>query len=91
MAIKKPIPDEVIRLAYEKAWKEFSHFPNLTPDEKIMGPGRLHSYIAATVDAGQRDPAEIASLALGVIRQEEQIARSMARISGTLYRQYLRD
>lgn len=73
--------DEVVRLAYEKAWREFSRFPNLSPDEKLLGPAELRGYIETMVDAGQRDPEKIASSVLGRIRESEQIARSKARIA----------
>ena len=81
MAIKTTSPDEVVRLAYEKAWREFSHFQNLSPDEKLLGPQELRSYIETMVDTGQRDPEEIASSVLGRIRENEQIARSKASIA----------
>ncbi len=72
---------EVVRLAYEKAWNEFSYFPNLSPDEKLFGPEALRGYIETMVEAGQRDPEKIARAALGHIRESEQIARSKARIA----------
>ena len=71
--------------AYAIAWQEFTNSKGLTPDEKINGPNKLRWYIQVLAEVGERDPAKIAKLALGMMREYEQIARSKARVENALY------
>ena len=71
--------DEIVRAAYWQAWKEFQRIPQ-TPDERRSGPQRLHQEIRLLVESGARDPDQIAFVALGRLREAEQIARSKARV-----------
>ena len=72
---------DIKRAAYELAWREFSCLQGLTPDEKISGPNKLRWYIQVVVEIGEQDPAKIASLALGMIREYEQVLRSKANLA----------
>lgn len=73
--------DKVAYAAYETAWREFAQMRDLTPDERISGPHKLRSYIQLMMGAGERNPAKIAKSALGMMRQDEQISRSKARLA----------
>jgi hypothetical protein len=71
---------DIRRSAYEIAWEDFCAIPDMTPDEKMSGPGRLRWYIQIMVEVGERDPAKIAKAAMGMLREYEQILRSQARV-----------
>lgn len=75
--------DDIADAAYEAAWREFADMCDLTPDEKISGPNKLRLYIWLIMAAGERNPAEIAQSALGMLRQDEQVIRSRARLALT--------
>jgi hypothetical protein len=66
--------------AYETAWLQFNSFGGLTPDEKAAGPRKLQEYIRMMIQAGERDAEKISQMALGLLRQQEQISRSKAVI-----------
>lgn len=72
---------EIIRAAYEIAWREFNSHRDLTPDERLTGPTQLRRYIAIITESGMRDPIKIAQSALGMIRDYEQIAQSTVRVT----------
>ena len=74
---------DLTRTAYELAWKTFAKLPGLTPDERMNGPDKLRWYIGVLVEIGERDSAKIAQLALGMIREYEQIMRSKARVTSS--------
>lgn len=80
MSVKNAGAAEIIRAAYEVAWREFNAQADLTPDELMTGPTKLRRYIAVVIEGGERDPRKIAQSALGMIRDYEQIARSTARV-----------
>ena len=67
--------------AYEAAWQEFMQLPGLTPDEKRHGPNQLRWYIHLMTEIGERDPSKIATSALGMMRQYEQVTRSKGRLA----------
>jgi hypothetical protein len=74
--------DDLQREAYAIAWEEFSRTAgSMTPDEQMFGPNRLRWYIQILCEVGERDPAKVASGALGMLREYEQILRSRARIA----------
>jgi hypothetical protein len=81
MSVQETGTADIKRAAYEIAWREFSRLPGLTPDEKISGPNKLRWYIQVVVEIGEQDPSKIASLALGMIREYEQILRSKANLA----------
>jgi len=80
MAVEENGTAEIIRAAYEVAWREFTALRGLTPDEKMSGPNRLRWYIHIVTEVGERDPDKIARAALGMMREYEQITRSRARV-----------
>ena len=71
---------DIQRCAYELAWHIFRAAPNMTPDEKLSGPDKLHSYIKTLIDVGERDPFKIAKAAMGMMREYEQILHSRGRV-----------
>jgi hypothetical protein len=72
--------DDLQREAYTIAWEEFNRTTDsMTPDEQMFGPNRLRWYIRILCEVGERDPAKIASGAVGMLREYEQILRSRAR------------
>jgi hypothetical protein len=79
-AIEVTDGDDIVRAAYWLAWKEFQHISPQTPDEKRSGPQRLHQEIRRLFESGERNPDQIATKALGLLREAEQIARSKARV-----------
>ena len=81
MSVLENDTEETVRVAYRIAWQEFILLPDLTPDEKMSGPSKLRHYIQILVLSGERDPKKIASSAMGLIREYEQIARSQARVA----------
>jgi hypothetical protein len=81
MSVQEAGTADIKRAAYEIAWQEFSRQQGLTPDEKMSGPDRLRWYIGVVVEIGEQDPARVAALSLGMIREYEQILRSKARVS----------
>lgn len=80
MSVKNAGAAEIVRAAYEIAWREFNAQTDLTPDEKATGPTQLRRYIAAVIESGERDPRQVAQSALGMIRDYEQIAQSTVRV-----------
>jgi hypothetical protein len=80
MPTQQAISDALRKNAYAIAWEVFSQSQGLTPDEKMRGPNRLRWYIQVLIDTRQTDPTKIADLALGMMRQYEQIVRSKARV-----------
>jgi hypothetical protein len=66
------------KVAYAKAWTILSDFRGQTPDEKVGGPQKLRDYIQMMIQTGERDADAISALALGLMRQQEQICRSRA-------------
>ena len=78
-AIEVTDGNETVRAAYWQAWKEFQSIPQ-TPDERRSGPLRLQREIRLLFDSGARDPDQIATKALGLLREAEQISRSKARV-----------
>jgi hypothetical protein len=71
---------EIGRSAYEMAWRRYTESSHLSPDERENAPAKLHNYVRALVDAGERDPNKIAISVLGLMRQNEQITQSKARL-----------
>ena len=78
-------PKDFLRTAYAIAWQEFTNSKGLTPDERMSGPDKLRWYIQVLAEAGERDPEKIAKLALGMMREYEQIVRSKARVESALH------
>ena len=76
---------DLLRAAYAIAWQEFTNSKALTPDERMSGPNKLRWYIQVLAEAGERDPEKIAILALGMIREYEQIVRSKGRVENVLH------
>ena len=76
---------DLLRTAYAIAWEEFTNSKGLTPDERASGPNKLRWYIQVLAEAGERDPEKIAVLALGMIREYEQIVRSKGRVEKILH------
>lgn len=76
---------DLLRTAYAIAWHEFTNSKGLTPDERMSGPNKLRWYIQVLAEAGERDPEKIAVLALGMIREYEQIVRSKGRVEKVLH------
>jgi hypothetical protein len=72
---------DIPSLAYELAWQQFLEIPFLTADEKMAGPDKLRAYVRIMIDACERNPLKIARSALGMLRQEEQVIRSRARVT----------
>jgi hypothetical protein len=66
--------------AYSMAWREFQTIETSTPDEITFAPRRLRWYVQVMTAVGERDPKKIATAALGMLRQYEQISRSKARV-----------
>jgi hypothetical protein len=81
MSVEETGTARTVRTAYEIAWERFICIPGLTPDEKMSGPDKLRAHIRLIVDAGESEPTKIAATAMGLLRQEEQIARSKARLA----------
>ena len=76
MSVQETGTADIKRAAYEIAWREFNRLPGLTPDRKNKRSDKLRWYIQVVVEIGEQDPSKIASLALGMIREYEQILRS---------------
>jgi DNA-binding FadR family transcriptional regulator len=73
---------ELADKAYSIAWREFRKIGTSTPDEIMFAPRRLRWYVQIMTAVGARDPKKIATAALGMLRQYEQISRSKARVRG---------
>ena len=71
---------ELADKAYSIAWREFRKIKTSTPDEITFAPRRLRWYVQIMTVVGERDPKKIATAALGMLRQYEQISRSRARV-----------
>ena len=71
---------ELADKAYSIAWREFCKIETSTPDEITFAPRRLRWYVQIMTAVGERDPKKIATAALGMLRQYEQISRSRARV-----------
>ena len=72
---------ELADKAYSIAWREFRKIKTTsTPDEITFAPRRLRWYVQIMTVVGERDPKKIATAALGMLRQYEQISRSRARV-----------
>ena len=71
---------ELADKAYSIAWREFHKIKTSTPDEITFAPRRLRWYVQIMTVVGERDPKKIATAALGMLRQYEQISRSRARV-----------
>lgn len=71
---------ELADKAYSIAWREFRKIKTSTPDEITFAPRRLRWYVQVMTVVGERDPKKIATAALGMLRQYEQISRSRARV-----------
>ena len=71
---------ELADKAYSIAWREFRKIETSTPDEITFAPRRLRWYVQVMTVVGERDPKKIATAALGMLRQYEQISRSRARV-----------
>jgi hypothetical protein len=84
MSIQETGIAPVARAAYESAWQEFVKLRGLTPDERRRGPNQLRWYIRLMTAVGERDPLKIATSALCMMRQYEQITRSKARVANEL-------
>ena len=80
MSVQETGTAEIIRAAYDVAWREFTALRGLTPDEKMNGPNKLRWYIHIMTEVGERNPVKIARSALGMMREYEQITRSKARL-----------
>ncbi len=77
MTIKETAASEVTQSAYDAAWNEHVSIPGLTPSEILNGRERLRCYIL--IDTGERAPTKIARSAVSMMREHEQIIRSMGR------------
>ena len=71
---------ELADKAYSIALREFRKIKTSTPDEITFAPRRLRWYVQIMTAVGERDPKKIATAALGMLRQYEQISRSRARV-----------
>ena len=71
---------ELADKAYSIAWREFRKIGTSTPDEITFAPRRLRWYVQIMTAVGERYPKKIATAALGMLRQYEQISRSKARV-----------
>ena len=71
---------ELADKAYSIAWREFRKIKTSTPDEITFAPRRLRWYVQIMTVVGERDPKKIATAALGMLREYEQISRSRARV-----------
>ena len=71
---------EIIRAAYANAWAKFKLIEGLSPDEKMYGADQLRYDIEILVASGERDEEKIATSALCMMREKEQVARSKAKI-----------
>jgi len=71
---------ELADKAYSIALREFRKTKTSTPDEITFAPRRLRWYVQVMTVVGERDPKKIATAALGMLRQYEQISRSRARV-----------
>jgi hypothetical protein len=71
---------ELADKAYSIAWREFRKIKTSTPDEITFAPRRLRWYVQIMTTVGERDPKKIATAALGMLRQYEQISRPKARV-----------
>jgi len=76
----KASTSELADKAYSIAWREFRKIKTSTPDEITFAPRRLRWYVQIMTVVGERDPKKIATAALGMLRQYEQISRSRARV-----------
>lgn len=74
-----PVLDELRAAAYKSAWRQYREHSHLTPTEKLVGPSQLRECIEILIEAGERDAAKIATTAVGLLREREQITRSKMR------------
>ena len=65
--------------AYKSAWRQYRERSHLTPTEKLVGRVQLRECIEILIEAGERDPAKIATTAMGIVREKEQVSRSKMR------------
>ena len=75
----------IVHTAYEIAWHEFINLAGLSDDERRTGTKQLRWYIRLMAAVGERNPSKIASSALGMTRQYEQITRSKSRVGLNKY------
>lgn len=69
--------------AHDVARKDLTSFTQLSADE-IAAPSKFRQYIEVLVSSGESISEKIAKCALGMIREYNQIARSVARVSPRL-------
>jgi hypothetical protein len=53
----------------------------LSAEEMAAAPAKIREYIDALVSSGERDPEKIARTAVCLVREYEQISRSVARVA----------
>jgi hypothetical protein len=80
MTTVKNSDSTIAQAAYVIAWRTFNDSKDLTPDERTTGHTRIRNLIKEIVQAGGTDPTAVAEAALGLLRQNEQISRSKARV-----------
>lgn len=72
--------DEIELAAFRTASREFKQSVDLTPDEDRGMRAKLREYIHTLRACGETDPQKMASAAVALVRQFEQVLRSQERI-----------
>ena len=75
---------ELATTAYRKGWQHLIT-TQMTPDERDHAPRLLHNHVWRLVNAGANDAGDIAHVALGQMRQAEQLSQSGARLKSRLW------
>ena len=70
--------------AFSLAFRMLDIGGGLTAEEKASAPVKLREYIGALVSSGERDPEKIARSAVCLLREFEQVARSISRGTSSL-------
>ena len=71
---------ELAAAAYRRAWQSISTRVEKSSPERLHAPRILRDHILRLVNEGKRDDEEIANIALGSLRQNEQLKQSAARV-----------
>jgi hypothetical protein len=72
--------NDLAAAAYREAWRAISENNEMSPDEIRHAPRILRSHVLRLVNEGLGNATDIANIAVGSLRQNEQISQSAERV-----------
>jgi hypothetical protein len=72
--------NDLAAAAYRKAWRAIFENNEMSPDEIRHAPRILRSHVLRLVNEGLGNATDIANIAVGSLRQNEQISLSAERV-----------